>query len=578
MPYTINLTDGSVLVSVADGTVDTDSTSVTLIGRNFSGFGDQFNENIVHVLENFNNTTSPSNPITGQLWYDRTNEAIKVYNGSAFKIPPGATPSSTQPTEVADGDLWFDSANSQLRVYDGSSFVLVGPNFTTVTGVTGQVIDTVSDGTSNHVIIKELVSGTVVAIISKDASFVPNPSIAGFSTINPGYNVASNISDIGFAGGTFINTTLTSPVVNGKLRITQTGADDVLVVEDSANPDNTPFLIDDTGRVLIGSATSQTFGGSTTIPFQVNGLTFGSAAIAIANWGNVTTGPGYILSKSKSGTVGTHTIVASGNQIGLIQFEASDGTGFIEAAKIEAYVDGTPGTNDMPSRLVFSTTADGASTATERMRINSSGNIGVGGAATLTSGVVLQIENGSNSSTVVQLSGTGLATGQISTNNSTELVIKNVSTGDLVLGTDNTERVRVKSDGTVDASGNTVKNLNLRNYSEYATTIANASASQTVPSDANVVRYTITQATAITLPASMPAPSSAIKTIVLFLKQNATGGFAVTLSAPAGESIVYNNSASQPSVNTSANKVSIYSCMKFDGDTKWYVSLSYIDA
>jgi hypothetical protein len=62
------------------------------------------------------------------------------------------------------------------------------------------------------------------------------------------------------------------------------------------------------------------------------------------------------------------------------------------------------------------------------------------------------------------------------------------------------------------------------------------------------------------------------------LKQNGTGGYAVTLAAPAGGAIKYNNSASQPAVNTTANKVTIYSCMKFDNDNTWYVSQSFIDA
>jgi hypothetical protein len=65
---------------------------------------------------------------------------------------------------------------------------------------------------------------------------------------------------------------------------------------------------------------------------------------------------------------------------------------------------------------------------------------------------------------------------------------------------------------------------------------------------------------------------------VLFLKQNGTGGYTVTLAAPAGGAIKYNNSATQPAVNTTANKVTIYSCMKFDNDNTWYVSQSFIDA
>jgi len=79
------------------------------------------------------------------------------------------------------------------------------------------------------------------------------------------------------------------------------------------------------------------------------------------------------LTKSRSATVGTNTIVQSGDDLGTIAFYGADGTNLIQAASILGEVDGTPGTNDMPGRLVFSTTADGASTPTERLRIDSAG-------------------------------------------------------------------------------------------------------------------------------------------------------------------------------------------------------------
>jgi len=85
--------------------------------------------------------------------------------------------------------------------------------------------------------------------------------------------------------------------------------------------------------------------------------------------------------KSRGATVGTNGIVSSGDISGMIRFYGDDGAAFIPLADIRANVDGTPGTNDMPGRLVFSTTADGASSPTERMRIDSAGNVGIGGTA-----------------------------------------------------------------------------------------------------------------------------------------------------------------------------------------------------
>ena len=132
-------------------------------------------------------------------------------------------------------------------------------------------------------------------------------------------------------------------------------------------------------------------------------------------------------------------------------------------------------------------------------------------------------------------------------------------------------------------ASNTFVNLNgarLTNFSEFANTAINTGSAITVTNDTNFVRYTVSAGCTITLPTNSgnPGASPAVKSVVLFLKQNGTGGYAVTLAAASGGTIKYNNSATQPAVNTTANKVTIYSCMKFDNDNTWYVSQSFIDA
>jgi hypothetical protein len=169
------------------------------------------------------------------------------------------------------------------------------------------------------------------------------------------------------------------------LRITQTGAGNALLVEDAANPDATPFVVANDGRVVVGYTSALPAILATTPLFQVQ-TNIGSsdfASIGIFNWIAGAQGTTLQLSKSRSGTIGTNGVVSSGDVIGRVQFNADDGTQFITAARIDAFVDGTPGTNDMPGRLVFLTTADGASSPTERMRITSTGNVGIG-TATLT--------------------------------------------------------------------------------------------------------------------------------------------------------------------------------------------------
>lgn len=200
MAYTVNRQSGAVLTTIADGTIDT-TTDLTLIGKNYSGYGELLNENFVKLLENFSSTSQPSNPISGQLWWDTTNSILKAYTGSAFKVIGGSTSSASQPTGAAAGDLWFDSANQQLYVYNGSSWVLVGPSFTSVTGESGAIVDTITDNLgSNHVVVKLFVNDTIVATVSKDSTFTPQTSISGFATIAPGIQLSSAVSGATFKG------------------------------------------------------------------------------------------------------------------------------------------------------------------------------------------------------------------------------------------------------------------------------------------------------------------------------------------------------------------------------------------
>ena len=166
------------------------------------------------------------------------------------------------------------------------------------------------------------------------------------------------------------------------LRITQTGAGNALLVEDSANPDATPFVIDAIGKVIVGNTAFITPVTGIAPQIQVQGNTASTSSITAARFSADSSSSNYLFSKSRNTTVGTYGgIVSSGDILGNISFVADDGANPILSAQIQAAVDGTPGTNDMPGRLVFATTADGASTVTERMRIDSAGNVGIGGTA-----------------------------------------------------------------------------------------------------------------------------------------------------------------------------------------------------
>ena len=158
--------------------------------------------------------------------------------------------------------------------------------------------------------------------------------------------------------------------------IRQTGSGNALVVEDSANPDATPFVVDTVGRVFRG--TTAPIIGSITPSMQAAGVNSADAGFGLYGFNAANSGPQIEMGLSANASVGSHTVVNSGDNLGVVRFSGSDGTNFIRGAQIAAAVDGTPGTNDMPGRLVFSTTADGAATPTERMRITSAGNVGIG--------------------------------------------------------------------------------------------------------------------------------------------------------------------------------------------------------
>ena len=202
MSYTITLTNGSTFATIPDGTINT-SSSMTLVGKNYAGYGQFINDDIIRLLQNGANTTAPGAPLQGQLWYDQTTGTMKVYTGSTFKVISGATASSTAPTvsNVA-GDLWYDSVNAQLNVYSGTAWILVGPAYTGNTGVSGAIVTTITDTSAiSHVAVEMYVADAVVGIFSKDAAYTPATPPAGggwtgSKQVQPGLTMSGAISGV----------------------------------------------------------------------------------------------------------------------------------------------------------------------------------------------------------------------------------------------------------------------------------------------------------------------------------------------------------------------------------------------
>ena len=201
MAYTINLTDGTVFATITDGTINT-SSSMTLVGKNYAGYGEFLDENFIHLLESGSNTTAPSAPLTGQLWWDKTNTLLKVYTGTTFKNIGSATASASAPTSNVTGDLWYDTTNQQLKVYTGTTFIVVGPGFSTAQGTSGAIPETILNSVGATRYITSLyVNNVRVGIVYEGASFTPEVSLqTAFPTIFPGITLSASVAGAVFAG------------------------------------------------------------------------------------------------------------------------------------------------------------------------------------------------------------------------------------------------------------------------------------------------------------------------------------------------------------------------------------------
>ena len=196
MTYTINKTDGNEITKVPDGTLDSTSTALTLIGRNSTGFGEAINENFVKLLENFASTTPPENALKGQIWFNTETNRLNVFDGNSFRATGAPQVGPRVPDPLTTGDLWINNETNQMWMYDGTDLVLVGPIYTAAQGVTGFKIDTVIDinGVS-HSICQLFVKNVLLGIFSSTA-FFPKLPIPGYGTVDKPVKIGFNAADL----------------------------------------------------------------------------------------------------------------------------------------------------------------------------------------------------------------------------------------------------------------------------------------------------------------------------------------------------------------------------------------------
>jgi hypothetical protein len=286
MAYEIRNYDGTVFIELGDGILDSNSTSLTLIGKNSSNFGDAQNENFLHLLQNFAGATPPSNPLRGQLYYDTDDYRIKVYTGGDWLSTAISDFSGTKPTTGRYGYLWFNSVEKQFFVHDGSDYILIGPERTSGFGETKLVSTSTFDLFDTlHPVIKLTIDDEVLGVISS-SDFDVNSSneINGIPHVYRGITLKNHqTGDVEIHGrSTFANlsttaTNLAGGVLGSLPYQTSAGLTDFLPITLTVGSvlvsDGSSIRWSVPNEVLIGRATTATHisaGATGSIPYQSN--------------------------------------------------------------------------------------------------------------------------------------------------------------------------------------------------------------------------------------------------------------------------------------------------------------------
>jgi len=260
MAYIVNNSRGQIIAVIQDGTINTTATSQTLVGKNFTPYGEFVVENTVKQLENFANSVPPVNPIEGQLWYNTAEELMYAYSGEEWKSVSGMTVSTTEPSlDPRFGDLWFNPDTQQVEVYaptdvgqgwipvskvtvssvqpvgqitgelyyntfgdqlfvfDGGTWKLIGPEGVPGFPTTRWVSDTILDTNSvAHAVVRGIANGVTVAIMTSETfTILSTQRPTGFVDLVPGINLSNQSLFAGVA--TSAQKLATPRAINGVL-------------------------------------------------------------------------------------------------------------------------------------------------------------------------------------------------------------------------------------------------------------------------------------------------------------------------------------------------------------------------
>jgi len=285
MTYKVEYTDSNnpakPPIIVQDQSLNT-QTSLKFVGQNYSGYAQPFAEDLLHLLENFANSTAPDNPVQGQLWYDTSSNTLKVWDSTTWNTAGSLKKSGSAPdvSSSLQGDLWVDTTSSQLYLFSGSNWLLIGPQFSQGT-LTGPIVENIID-TNNitHSVITMYSAKAAdgnsyrISIISKD-TFTPKISIAGFGTIYQGITLSSLDNTLSSNPTRFYGTASSADA----LLINNTPvASTNFLRSDTTSVTNNPLSIRSNAGLSIGSDLNFNIGtnGNSTVFYSKNSTSSGS--------------------------------------------------------------------------------------------------------------------------------------------------------------------------------------------------------------------------------------------------------------------------------------------------------------
>jgi hypothetical protein len=368
MPYTINRTNGAKITVVNDGTINSTSLDITLIGKNYTGYGEAFNENFVKLLENFSGASRPIKPLTGQLYYNSSSRRLELYTTTGrtqWKTLGVIDVDTSEPLNPNSGDLWFNPNDQDGRLFTYNSrtreWILVGPIISR--GATsGAVSLTVGnqDSPTPETVLRLVSNNANAAILSSGNGFNVSTTETALQSVFPAIRKGINLPNTNASGRSYdFGSPLTSSVLWGTagtaLGLVRSNnavifADAFLTQAELSTAIGNVNVNEDTG-VLIGAASvlklhvtspnnvgniSVINGAASTLRFNVGGNTTSTQSSDYYNIFSITTGtnndPKILPNSTATVYLGTATQAFSFGYINRIFADTVTVTGAVAAS------------------------------------------------------------------------------------------------------------------------------------------------------------------------------------------------------------------------------------------------------